>query len=367
MTDTRPHFYFKNSEALRGDNIKEGDLYLIFEKNGMMYDYFDYEYFDTETTWTDPPDISKTYSIIKIEDKNEYRHDYDSKYYQINETYAITEYNGRLIGEISYPDGDLYEEEPVGSWSINGKDVKSLSINGKEIESIERISDGVILYKKPSISSNEPHNYNLTLYGDSIIDKDNTLPITALLTDNDVPVAGETVVLKNNNGVVLDSAVTDSNGEAVLDYVGTGAGDMSLSVECMSLTKTYVITDYYEIVNTSNPKGVTSQYYANPIQITGTTKKNGSWGGIRINGDNGILYVFLSQNSGNAHESEKIWYVIGYTLIDFKIEINNNSVSLFINDTLYQSVKVDTSGSTRLWGGSNANPVYLTDVRIKKL
>ncbi|WP_296884921.1 Ig-like domain-containing protein [uncultured Methanobrevibacter sp.] len=116
---------------------------------------------------------------------------------------------------------------------------KKVVINGKEVQSIKITGTTNILYEKPST----PHNYNLTLTGGSIIDKDNTLPITALLTDNDIPVAGETVVLKNNSGMVLDSAVTDSNGEAVLDYVGTGAGDMSLSVECMSLTKIYVIED----------------------------------------------------------------------------------------------------------------------------
>ena len=134
------------------------------------------------------------------------------------------------------------------------------------------------------------------------------------------------------------------------------------------LEKTYVIEDCWELVDSSNPQSIVSQYYNTPVEITGKVKKNGTWGGTRLYGaDNSHNYVFLSQNSSNVHESEKIWYVVGSSWVNFKAIIGNNEVSLYINDSLIQTVTTDTSGQVRLWAGSTANPVSLDGVKIKKI
>ncbi|WP_296884922.1 hypothetical protein [uncultured Methanobrevibacter sp.] len=105
-----------------------------------------------------------------------------------------------------------------------------------------------------------------------------------------------------------------------------------------------------------------------PLEITGNVKRGGTWGGTRFYGaDNSHHYVWLSNNSAGNDEYAKIYYQVPTTYTPFRITIQNGIVNVYMNNTLVRSVNMDTSGSCNVWGGSNANPVYLTDVRIKKL
>ena len=77
--------------------------------------------------------------------------------------------------------------------------------------------------------------------------------------------------------------------------------------------------------------------------------------------------IFLSQNDRNSHENEKIWYVVNNSWVDFKAIIGNGIIELYINDSLIESVNADITGNIWIWGGSNANPVSLRDIKIKAL
>ena len=77
--------------------------------------------------------------------------------------------------------------------------------------------------------------------------------------------------------------------------------------------------------------------------------------------------IFLSQNSGNVHENEKIWYVVDDSWVDFKAIFEDGIIELYINGSLIKSVNAETSGRVRLYAGSSANPVSLSDVKIKAL
>ena len=109
-----------------------------------------------------------------------------------------------------------------------------------------------------------------------------------------------------------------------------------------------------------------SQFWPVPVEITGKVKVNGVWGGTRIIDENRVL-IFLSQNSGNVHENEHIWYVVPGSWVDFKAIIGNGIIELYINNSLIKSVNADTTGNIQIWGGSTANPVSLSDVKIKAL
>lgn len=163
-----------------------------------------------------------------------------------------------------------------------------------------------------------------------------------------------------------ETGVTDVNGECSVVYDSKGVGDLNIKCEapdCSLVTEIYV-----ETVDTSNPKSVVSDLYTAPVRFVGEIKLNGYWGGVRIYGtDAAHHYIFLSQNSYNSHESEKIWYVIGSSWVSFEAIIKDGTVQLYINDNLIQSVNTDTTGTVNLWGGSNANPVSLRNLKVTNL
>ena len=242
---------------------------------------------------------------------------------------------------------------------------ESIYINNKEVESIVT-ADGGVLYQKDS-------GYDLLLTCDNPIlsfNDGDACTLSGVLTFNGVVVPDETIDYNiMHDGTVLDSGslTTDDNGEINLNYIAAGVGDVDVVFSLRSLLqKTYVITDCYEIVDCSNPNDVTSQYWPIPVEITGKVKKYGTWGGTRLADENSVL-IFLSQNSGNSHENEKIWYVVNNSWVDFKAIFKDGIIELYINDTLFKSVAYDTTGDVRVSAGSNANPVSLSDVKIKAL
>lgn len=67
--------------------------------------------------------------------------------------------------------------------------------------------------------------------------------LTATLLDNNGNgVSGEEIVFKANGGV-LGTVITNGNGVAEYTYQSTGVGDVTITAECMNLTKTLSIED----------------------------------------------------------------------------------------------------------------------------
>ena len=119
-------------------------------------------------------------------------------------------------------------------------------------------------------------------------------------------------------------------------------------------------------IDTWTETGYTTPYYPTPITITGEMKAKGQWGGLRIYGDdNNHHYCYLGQNNSTNDENAKIFYKIGADWSSFKITIGNGSVSLYIDNTLIQTVSADTSKFVSVWGGSSSNKVSVRNVVIE--
>jgi len=100
----------------------------------------------------------------------------------------------------------------VSSWSIGGKTVESLVINNKEVQSIVRVSDGAVLYQKAA-----SHSYALAFSSATYqTDSSGDVTVSVTLTDNGVPVSGETVSFSDGSSVY--TGITNNNGVASLNY-----------------------------------------------------------------------------------------------------------------------------------------------------
>ena len=73
-------------------------------------------------------------------------------------------------------------------------------------------------------------------------DNDNCTLTATLYDNNNTPMEGLSVVFKNGD-IVLDTITTDSGGVATYTYNSQGVGDVTITVECMNLTKTLSIED----------------------------------------------------------------------------------------------------------------------------
>ena len=108
----------------------------------------------------------------------------------------------------------------------------------------------------------------------SYYDEDSAV-LTATLEGPNV--SGRSVVFKQGD-TVLDTVVTDSNGEAEYTYASQGVGDVTITAECMNLQETYVLEDciiYDSLTSNSGkwtiPSGVTSVYDNTGWKITASS------------------------------------------------------------------------------------------------
>lgn len=89
--------------------------------------------------------------------------------------------------------------------------------------------------------------YDITITGNDIIQTGDTDTITAILSNNGIPVTGETLTYEIKHGsTIIDSGTdtTDSNGQITISYTGTGVGDVSVIVSYGSLLQeTFVVQD----------------------------------------------------------------------------------------------------------------------------
>ena len=90
------------------------------------------------------------------------------------------------------------------------------------------------------------HPTSLVLQADKSIlshyDNDNCVLTATLLDSNGNGVSGEEIVFKANGGV-LGTVITGDNGVATVSYNSQGVGDVTITAECMNLTKTLSIED----------------------------------------------------------------------------------------------------------------------------
>ena len=91
-----------------------------------------------------------------------------------------------------------------------------------------------------------PIGYNLELTSDknilSFYNHEYCVLTATLLDNNGNGVSGEEIVFKAN-GELLGTVITNDNGVSQYTYQSTGVGDVTITVECMNLTKTLSIED----------------------------------------------------------------------------------------------------------------------------
>ena len=98
--------------------------------------------------------------------------------------------------------------------------------------------------------------YNLELTSDkntlSFYDHEYCVLTATLLDSNGNGVSGEEIVFKANGGL-LNTVITGDNGVATVSYNSQGVGDVTITAECMNLTKTYTLEDcnYYSKTGTT--------------------------------------------------------------------------------------------------------------------
>ena len=91
-----------------------------------------------------------------------------------------------------------------------------------------------------------PIGYTLELTSDknilSFYDNESCTLTATRLDSNGNGVSGEEIVFKANGGL-LNTVITSDNGVAQCTYQSTGVGDVTITAECMNLTKTLSIED----------------------------------------------------------------------------------------------------------------------------
>lgn len=113
---------------------------------------------------------------------------------------------------------------------------KMVKINNKEVESI-KTNDGGTIYQKP-----------LTLTADkTIIQKTETSTIIATLKDNNTALTSKTLSYEIKHGsttIASGTKTTNSQGQATIQYTGTGVGDVSVIVSYGSLLQeAFIVQD----------------------------------------------------------------------------------------------------------------------------
>lgn len=164
----------------------------------------------------------------------------------------------------------------TGFWTINNKTVQSLHIGNKEIQTIERISDGAIIYQRSG--GGTPTSISVSTTKDILSKRhSDTSTLTATVLDaNNNPCNGETVTFKKDS-TVLGTDTTDANGEAEYTYSAIGNGDITITIECDSIIETYNLSDYLLVPPLNGTDTITKWTNATNTTGNGVFQSHGSY------------------------------------------------------------------------------------------
>ena len=180
-----------------------------------------------------------------------------------------------------------------------------------------------------------------------------TATITATVFDDSstpVPISGASVTIKVD-GTTVKTADTDSNGEVSYTYTSTGAGDVTISAECMSVTETYTIRDaiYYNDGTITTATELTGLSIPTNFVATFKVKRasgssNQSWLEVGSNNQNcifggqdgrdGSIGVYVRVNNTYEryeHSSDGVLSIGVETPVEFKYD--NGAISVKANNT----------------------------------
>ena len=185
-----------------------------------------------------------------------------------------------------------------------------------------------------------------------------TATLTATYTENSVGVSGKTITFKKGS-TILDTKTTNSNGVATYDYNADGSGDVTITVECESLSETQTIEDLL--------------YFNDGTKISGITIPSG----VTVTTEDGMLKIH-----GTTSGEKKIYYPKSFTgddnfIIEFEVaKIGvEQSIALYLKDsTTANGCWFSYTDSSAKWNGgisttwnATTQPLAIGDkVRIKQ-
>lgn len=134
--------------------------------------------------------------------------------------------------------------------------------------SIKAVFDGTDDYescysRSVSVTVTDKYELSLTSNKDILSYSDNdSATLTATYTKNDVGVSGKTVYF--SDGKSTTSATTDANGQATYLYSSQGIGDVTITADCMNLTKTFTVQDWIVYDDATSDKSQNFSLISNP-------------------------------------------------------------------------------------------------------
>ena len=188
-------------------------------------------------------------------------------------------------------------------------------------------------------------------------DNDNCTLTATLYDNNNTPMEGLNVVFKNGD-IVLATIPTDSGGVAAYTYNSQGVGDVTITAECMNLTKTLSIEDcsYYNTNEVSRTTTNGSTIYDNNLSMSLSPNCEISY---EIWSDNGnttsehrYFILPLSQyNSGTTQPQYALYFdQVGGNKGNLGKRENNSTVSLLKNfnctSSTYHTIKYVKNGTS---------------------
>ena len=288
MTDTRPHFWLdENDSIIYGENLDSTKNYVVGTINLSIHEPIEDNSNNKDTTLMFlGRNTTYDYFIIECDDTNYNIMIECLQEIGMSSIEMIEEYNSNFIYSMceltSQNNYECYIEAPpliADSWSINNKTVQSLHIGQKEIQTIERVSDGAILYQKDtSVILPTPITMTVSATKDvlSLSHSDSTT-LTATVFDNNNDIMENQVVTFKNGSTTLGTDTTDSNGEASYTYQSVGDGDITITVECGILTETYEINDYLFVPPLNGTDSITKWSTLTNTTENGVFQSHGSY------------------------------------------------------------------------------------------
>ena len=188
-------------------------------------------------------------------------------------------------------------------------------------------------------------------------DNDSCVLTATLYDNNNTPMEGLSVVFKNGD-IVLDTITTDSGGVATYTYNSQGVGDVTITAECMNLTKTLSIEDcsYYNTNEVSRTTTNGSTIYDNNLSMSLSPNCEISyeiWSDNRNTASEHRYFILpLSQyNSGTTQPQNALYFdQLGENNGNLGKRENNSTVPLLKNfnctGSTYHTIKYVKNGTS---------------------
>ena len=188
-------------------------------------------------------------------------------------------------------------------------------------------------------------------------DNDNCTLTATLYGNDNTPMEGLSVVFKNGD-IVLATIPTDSGGVATYTYNSQGVGDVTITAECMNLTKTLSIEDcsYYNTNEVSRTTTNGSTIYDNNLSMSLSPNCEISYeiwsDNTNTTGEHRYFILPLSQyNSGTTQPQNALYFdQVGGNNGNLGKRENNSTVPLLKNfnctGSTYHTIKYVKNGTS---------------------